>query len=85
MSSNGRSYSNTNYTSLITKDLHYCCPWLFFQLFKRDTIIAARLGISQQRVNVIRHEVKAGKIKCLACPKCMKKDLLYIKENLPKA
>lgn len=85
MPANDRPYTVHDCKEMITKDLGYCCPWLFLRLYKRDSIVANRLGVTRQRVNQLRQELKRGELKCLNSPRCMKKDELYIKENLPKA
>jgi len=50
--------------------LGYCCPWLFFQLYKDTAVVAARLGVHKSTVN--RAKILAGEVGCTKCLECMK-------------
>lgn len=60
---------------LIVEDLGYCCPWFFFQCFKRTSVIAARLGYSTRHVRRLRSSCENGEETCRGCGNC-KKDLV---------
>jgi hypothetical protein len=66
-------------TTLITKDLHYCCMWAFFSIFKKRGEIADRLGVSTRTVNRAKADFRAGKMKCKGCERCMKEQVRIIK------
>jgi hypothetical protein len=57
---------------LITEDLHYCCEFRFFSLYRRAGVIAARLGVSPQAVRARRRLFKAGELTCQNCPTCQR-------------
>ena len=58
-------------TSLITQDLGYCCPWFFFKHFRRTSLIAARLGVTERAVRYAKAAVDDGVEVCRNCPGCM--------------
>lgn len=57
---------------LITEELHYCCEFRFFSLYRQAGVIAARLGVSPQAVRARRRLFKAGEMKCEGCPTCQR-------------
>ncbi len=57
---------------LVTEDLHYCCEFRFFSLYRRASLIAARLGVSVQAVRARRRLFKAGELRCQNCPGCQR-------------
>lgn len=57
---------------LVTEDLHYCCEFRFFSLYRRASLIAARLGVSVQAVRARRRLFKAGEMRCENCPTCQR-------------
>lgn len=57
---------------LITEDLHYCCEFRFFSLYRRASVIAARLGVSVQAVRARRRLFKAGEMCCGNCANCQR-------------
>jgi len=68
-----------NPSSLITKDLGYCCLWFFFTHFKRPRLIADRLGYHVSTIQLIKADVLAGKHKCLGCEGCLHKKVTLAK------
>lgn len=50
--------------------LGYCCEWLFFQLYRRNSQIADRLGMAERSVR--EHRAAAEEAGCASCPRCMK-------------
>jgi len=44
---------------LITKGLGYCCRWWFFQLYKNNELIAARLGTKERAIRYNRFIAEA--------------------------
>jgi hypothetical protein len=57
---------------LVTKELHYCCEFRFFSLYRRTGLIAERLGVSPQAVRARRRLFLAGGMKCAGCPTCQR-------------
>ena len=57
---------------LITQGLGYCCPWFFFQHFRRPGIIADRLGVTKRAVQYLKADVRDGVEVCQNCPNCAK-------------
>lgn len=57
---------------LITEDLHYCCEFRFFSLYRKAGVIAARLGVSPQAVRARRRLFKAGDLPCQGCLNCQR-------------
>lgn len=57
---------------LVTEELHYCCEFRFFSLYRRASVIADRLGVSVQAVRARRRLFKAGEMKCAGCPNCQR-------------
>ncbi len=39
---------------MICTDLHYCCLWAFFKLYKQTGLIAARLGVSSRAIRYLK-------------------------------
>lgn len=58
--------------SMIVEDLHYCCPWAFFKIFRKAESIAARLGVGPRAVRKAKAKVDDGEWKCEQCERCMK-------------
>jgi hypothetical protein len=56
---------------LITSGLGYCCPWMFFHLFRKTGVIAARLGVTERAVRYAKKRVKEGEWVCEGHPTCM--------------
>jgi len=56
-------------TSMITRDLGYCCEWYFFSRYHDTELIAARLGVTARAVR--KH--KAAELKCQDCINCLKR------------
>ena len=57
---------------LVTEELHYCCEFRFFSLFRRARLIADRLGVSVQAVRARRRLFKAGEMRCEKCANCQR-------------
>lgn len=57
---------------LVTQDLHYCCEFRFFSLYRKCGVIAERLGVSPQAVRARRRIFLAGGMKCEGCPTCQR-------------
>lgn len=55
---------------LITEGLGYCCPWMFFRLYRRSSVIADRLGVTVRAVQKAKAAADAGK--CEGCEKCLR-------------
>jgi hypothetical protein len=60
---------------LITSGLGYCCPWMFFHLFRKTGMIAARLGVTERAVRYAKKRVKEGEWVCEGHPTCMCKQM----------
>lgn len=58
---------------MITKSLGYCCPWAFFRLFKKDQVIADRLGVT--RPTIKEQRLAATKSGCRECDGCVREAL----------
>lgn len=58
--------------TLITEGMGYCCPWAFFQFFRRSGEIAARLGVTVRTVQLAKKKVREKEWICERCPKCMR-------------
>lgn len=58
---------------LITEGLNYCCPWFFFRLYRRSSVIADRLGVTVRAVQKAKAEADLGE--CERCGKCMRQKL----------
>ena len=57
---------------MILQDLGYCCLWFFFTRFRKNRVVADRLGVSRQAVSVVRRDCKVCS-KCEERPNCMHK------------
>lgn len=62
--------------TLITDGLGYCCPWLFFQLYRKTSVIADRLGVTDRAVRYLKSKVDNHVCTCEGHPHCMKHLLL---------
>ena len=75
-----RSRDTITVPSLI-RSLGFCCPYLFFHLFKSTGMIAARLGCSRQSAMRWKARSRAKLLTCEnadGCLKCKEKDLLLV-------
>lgn len=63
---------------LICEDLHYCCPWAFFEHYKdKDTsLIAARLGVTPRAIRYQRADVEEKQLRCENRQSCLRYKLL---------
>ena len=57
----------------LIRDLHYCCEFRFFSLYRRTGIIAERLGVTTRAVRARRALYREGKLQCDKCPNCQRK------------
>ena len=64
-----------NIRSMIVEDLGYCCPWVFFQVFRKTSLIATRLGVAPRSVRIVKARCDNGEEKCTGIPRCMKEKL----------
>lgn len=64
-----------NIRSMIVEDLGYCCPWVFFQMFRRTSLIATRLGVAPRSVRMVKARCDNGEETCTGVARCMKKKL----------
>jgi len=60
---------------MVTQDLGYCCLPFFFSRYKKNALIAARLGVSDRAVRYNRAEVLASRVTCENCSGCLEKRL----------
>lgn len=58
--------------SLVEDDLHYCCPFAFFSLYKETRMLEARLGVSDRQIRVWKQKLREGKITCKGKPDCLR-------------
>jgi hypothetical protein len=53
--------------SLVEVSLGYCCLWFFFTRFRRNRVVADRLGVTRQGVS----QARASCGGCAGKPTCM--------------
>ena len=58
--------------TLVTQDLGYCCPWMFFTLFTSAQLVADRLGCTRQAVTNWQRACREGDLKCEKMKECLK-------------
>lgn len=56
---------------LIVQDLHYCCLWKFFSLYKNSALVASRLGVTTRAVNYLKKELEKERPGCEGKPNCL--------------
>ena len=61
----------TNVESLVTDGLGYCCPFKFFSIYKDNSLIAARLGVSERTVRRYKEALREGRLACTNAPNCL--------------
>lgn len=66
---------------LITEDMGYCCPYMFFSLYRRPAVIATRFGVSTWTVRFWRAKWKAGELQCCGKVACMKSRLPSLRKR----
>ena len=66
-----RDQSRTSIHALITQGLGYCCPWIFFSLYRRTGVIADRLGVTTRAIKLWKAKHREGKIGCESNNRCM--------------
>jgi len=64
--------SRLSITQLITEDLGYCCPFIFFRLYRRTSVIADRLGVAPSTVRAAKAKVDSGESQCTKCDRCLR-------------
>lgn len=64
-----------NIRSMIVEDLGYCCPWVFFQVFRKTSLIADRLGVSSRSIRIVKARCDNNEETCTGVARCMKAKL----------
>lgn len=57
---------------MIVEDLGYCCPFIFFRLYRKTPVIAVRLGVAESTVRAAKARVDDGIDECEKCEGCLR-------------
>lgn len=56
---------------MIVEDLGYCCLPFFFSRYKKNTLVADRLGVSARAVRYAREATRDEPPPCTNCDQCL--------------